>query len=548
MFHGKDEKWIAEPRSRLASAANRLVTMRWTFGPSSDSSPSPRSGGAPLPPGWEERRDPSTGRPYYVDHNRQVTQWERPTAAAHAGSQLDRDVAELQPLLPGVPASAIRAKLVETNGNKDATVNALLAQPPPRSAASPKPPVAVAVPVAAQPAAKLPVATARPTPAGGSQAPQAASWVAAPVVNQPPPRPTGRKRALLIGINYFRTSAELKGCINDVREMRSLLRERGWSERREDMLVLTDDARDPRYQPTKANILSACRWLTADAQPGDMLLFHFSGHGAQQLDPEFAEEDGMDETIVPVDFQRAGQITDNELFRLLVQPLPSGCRLTAVMDCCHSGTGLDLPFTLRHGARWSCEDNPHFALGDVLLFSGCEDDDYSADARPRYGKPGGAMTTAFVSVMRSGRQHTYPSLMRELDVAMRRGGFSQRPQLSSMQAFHTERPFSLEDVHPNTNQHIGRQFRVAHKAKRRPFPGGLGDMLMVGAAGYLALAFAPEIAGAAMGGAELLADGAGDVIGGGLDFAGGAADAAGDVVGDLTRGMGNLFGGLFGSE
>ena len=32
----------------------------------------------PLPDNWEEMRDPSTGRVYYVDHERQITTWDRP--------------------------------------------------------------------------------------------------------------------------------------------------------------------------------------------------------------------------------------------------------------------------------------------------------------------------------------------------------------------------------------------------------------------------------------------------------------------------------------
>jgi hypothetical protein len=239
---------------------------------------------------------------------------------------------------------------------------------------------------------------------------------------------------------------------------------------------------------------------------------------------------------VPVDVQRAGQITDNQLHAHLIEPLPNGCRLTAVMDCCHSGTGLDLPFTLR-GDRWQEDDNPHYVLGDVVFFSGCEDGDYSADARPRYGQPGGAMTTAFVQVVREGRYQSYPHFMRQLDVAMRRGGFAQRPQMCASQAFDTQRPFKFDDLHPNSNQMLGRQFRVRHKAKRRPFQGGLGDILMYGAAGYLALSFAPEILGAATGGADLLLNGAGAAI-----------DGGGDMLSDITRGVGGLFGGFFDDE
>jgi hypothetical protein len=45
-----------------------------------------------------------------------------------------------------------------------------------------------------------------------------------------------------------------------------------------------------------------------------------------------------------LDFQEQGMITDDELFKLLIAPLPEGCELTVVMDCCHSGSILDLPF------------------------------------------------------------------------------------------------------------------------------------------------------------------------------------------------------------
>ena len=73
---------------------------------------------------------------------------------------------------------------------------------------------------------------------------------------------------------------------------------------------------------------------------------------------------------MPCDYKRAGQITDDELFKILVKDLPEGCKLTAVMDCCHSGTGLDLPYDYQSGRGWRCEDVPFhtFSCG-VLLFS-----------------------------------------------------------------------------------------------------------------------------------------------------------------------------------
>jgi len=48
---------------------------------------------------------------------------------------------------------------------------------------------------------------------------------------------TGQRKALMIGINYFGQRGQLKGCINDVRNMSSYL-EKNFGYRREDMVIL----------------------------------------------------------------------------------------------------------------------------------------------------------------------------------------------------------------------------------------------------------------------------------------------------------------------
>jgi hypothetical protein len=72
--------------------------------------------------------------------------------------------------------------------------------------------------------------------------------------------------------------------------------------------------------------------------------FHYSGHGGQVEDQDGDEDDGFDETIYPVDHERAGVIIDDTMHEIMVHSLPAGCRLTAIMDCCHSGSALDLPY------------------------------------------------------------------------------------------------------------------------------------------------------------------------------------------------------------
>lgn len=109
------------------------------------------------------------------------------------------------------------------------------------------------------------------------------------------------------------------------------------------MCVLLDKPEVPKtLQPTRQNMIRWLKWLVQGAMPGDSLFLHFSGHGGQEEDLSGDEEDGFDETICPSDYAKNGDIKDDELFELLVRPLPVGARLTAIFDCCHSGSVLDL--------------------------------------------------------------------------------------------------------------------------------------------------------------------------------------------------------------
>lgn len=93
---------------------------------------------------------------------------------------------------------------------------------------------------------------------------------------------TGKRKALLIGINYFGQRGQLRGCINDVKNMSTFLHQR-FQYKREDMVILTDDQQNPRSQPTKQNIIQAMHWLVKDAQPTDSLFFHYSGRSLARI-------------------------------------------------------------------------------------------------------------------------------------------------------------------------------------------------------------------------------------------------------------------------
>ena len=141
------------------------------------------------------------------------------------------------------------------------------------------------------------------------------------------------------------------------------------------------------------------------------------------------------------------------------------------------------------GAAWACDNQlVRHAAADVILFSGCEDDQCSADASSRYGHPAGAMTSAFIEVMHRGGGHTYVALLAALQAALTAHGFEQRPQVSSTSPFRLERRVALDDVEPPAGLKAGPVVRLPRQpCARREIGGGFGAMLIGSdAAGFLA--------------------------------------------------------------
>lgn len=214
----------------------------------------------------------------------------------------------------------------------------------------------------------------------------------------------------------------LSGCINDAKCMEYLLKSKfGFAQ--DQILLMCDDHPDPMRRPTRQNIYNGWSWLMTGISPGDSLVFHYSGHGGQQRDFTGEEVDGNNETLMPMDFQRAGQIVDDEINARLVNPLPQGVKLHAIIDSCHSGSVLDLPYqaTVRNGsATWnSAYHRPTRAWkgtngGFCVQFSAALDSQTAADtSKLSGGVATGAATFCFIKAIeeRGGQNLTYGDLL-----------------------------------------------------------------------------------------------------------------------------------------
>jgi hypothetical protein len=268
------------------------------------------------------------------------------------------------------------------------------------------------------------------------------------------------KRAFLCGINYTGSSQPLNGCINDIKNINNfIVKNCGYNS--SNIKIITDEANMPT-KPTKQNMEAGFSWLIKDCKAGDTLLFYYSGHGATLRDRSGDESDGLDNVLVPLDYEKNGVITDDWIFTNVISKLPAGVTLWAFTDCCHSGTMLDLQFNLqakcvykgpsfKNGivykeADWTNQyimnnENSKPTVADVYLFSGCLDPQTAADATIR-NQSQGAFTSCFLEFLNRNivkNSKGVPILnntikicdvLKEINCRLIISGFEQRSQLS----------------------------------------------------------------------------------------------------------------------
>jgi hypothetical protein len=251
------------------------------------------------------------------------------------------------------------------------------------------------------------------------------------------------KKALLIGINYRGTSSALNGCINDVNSIKDHLLKNGYA--LNDITIMTDDT---PTKPTRSNMITAILNLVMSG--ASKLFLHYSGHGSWERDHNADEVDRRDESLVPLDYYTAGMLTDDQL-RGLLAFTPASSKLTAVLDCCHSGTGMDLAYNLRQYYRWTRvrrgrrwvrrrrlqramlkDRRYHNTPGQVVMLSGCLDKQYSADAYEE-GKYQGAMTFCLLKALEANPNCNWAQLIDNVRALLKQHGYVQVANLTSGQ-------------------------------------------------------------------------------------------------------------------
>lgn len=152
------------------------------------------------------------------------------------------------------------------------------------------------------------------------------------------PEGHGRILSLIVGITEYTTHSRLYGCADDATFLGEAMRD-AHLQRVDEQTVLID------AQATTAAFLAGLRSLAARAQPDDVVMIFYSGHGNIQPVPaggDPRELDGLDETVVMID----GQLTDTEVSHEL-DAIRANTTILA-LDSCHAG-GFAEDFMTRPG-------------------------------------------------------------------------------------------------------------------------------------------------------------------------------------------------------
>lgn len=236
--------------------------------------------------------------------------------------------------------------------------------------------------------------------------------------------------AILAGTNYEGQSHALRGCLNDMSDIKAQLKKINFEG--QIIEVLSKDM-------TTQNWLSAIEEAVANAKPGDVIFHAHSHHGAQVQD-EF-EEDGLAEVWCPDDFDWSPErMIKDEQMRAILERLPVEALFVDWADCCHASDSLrTMPFK---------DEKPRFLANPALTaaamthiastvvdpdysrciqLAACRSEQTSADARIN-GYYCGAFTHYALQVWSVDWYVKYGRLIDQSKQLLSRNGYSQSPE------------------------------------------------------------------------------------------------------------------------
>ncbi|MEW6607221.1 MAG: caspase family protein [bacterium] len=282
-----------------------------------------------------------------------------------------------------------------------------------------------------------------------------------------------KKKALLVGINKYKYVSCLRGCVNDVKNMNHIL-QTYFEFKQENIRSLIDES------VTRDHLMSRLSWLIDDAEPGDVLVFHFSGHGSQIIDRGVLDElnDHRDEILClyDMDFRNANSFLTDDDFSKTFNRLPKGVNLSVIIDSCHSGTATreieslqrevkatptiqyryllppddialrerSIPISVRRFTKSVGRNCADVGINHILL-AACEDRESAADAYIADSFNGAFSYNLCKWIRDTNGNLTYQDLIIRVQRSLLHNGFAQKPQLEGPRELQGRKMFSATE-------------------------------------------------------------------------------------------------------
>ena len=265
------------------------------------------------------------------------------------------------------------------------------------------------------------------------------------------------KYALLIGINYTGMFCSLKGCQNDIEDIRKLIP--SWGFPKENTLIMTDSSKGNLY-PNAYNISYQINSLCSKMKSGDVAIFYYSGHGTRIRDTSGDEKNNYDSCIVPIDFQKVGVLSDDSL-KYYFNKIPAGANMFCTFDSCNSQSVCDLKYNLFDTSyrkdvtvklkgfdytEWSrrqmvmVDEKQIDTKCDIISLASCRDDQVSYDLGRN-----GALTAAFLQTIKKYNSGGIPTLQLQHILQNVRGAIVNM-RLSQVPQLMTGKPYDMNTL------------------------------------------------------------------------------------------------------
>lgn len=203
---------------------------------------------------------------------------------------------------------------------------------------------------------------------------------------------------LLIGVNHYLPGNErkvkyndLSGCVKDVKAFRSYLEKRNARHITTLTSTKSHDRDGPEEEtsqlPNHPNVIRELERIIKDSRPGDLVYFHYSGHGIRR-DADAIEADEGDDisgtALALADVMKGGAYLTGYQLGVYIKRMvfEKQLRVTVVLDSCFSGRGLRDAESQEYTTRCGDEELDTDVLqsdvdaDEAAAFMDLDDDDY----------------------------------------------------------------------------------------------------------------------------------------------------------------------------